>query len=283
MNRQAEESIKRVIENIYRNIGERITIDDMARTASFSKYHFTRVFKNATGISPGRFLSAVRLEQAKKLLLTTSLSVTEITYIVGYNSAGTFSARFKSSVGLSPTAYRDTGGFAPDIPDDLRRSGRRTAVIRGEVLPAGADPEAGPVFIGVFPDTLPQGTPAKCAVLRRPGPFELENVPQGRWYLLAQCVQPGDEARMDGRPPTVAALGPIEIRSGEMAKPMTLRLRSMQVMDPPVLIALLDARRTALRLLGRSDAHDGPEWPAPVRSAIRRGAYGDGRHWPETG
>src|ERR1700754_344703 len=105
-----ENAVERVIRAMHDNLGDVITIDDMARTAMFSKFHFTRLFQRATGIPPGRFLSAVRMEEAKKLLLTTSLSVTEITYRVGYNSVGTFSSRFKSSVGLSPTAYRELGG-----------------------------------------------------------------------------------------------------------------------------------------------------------------------------
>jgi AraC family transcriptional regulator len=81
---QTEQNIQRVIDSIYENISERITIDDMARTAMFSKFHFTRLFQRMTGVSPGRFLSAVRLQEAKKLLLYTGLSVTEISHRVGY-------------------------------------------------------------------------------------------------------------------------------------------------------------------------------------------------------
>ncbi|GAA2076759.1 helix-turn-helix domain-containing protein [Actinomadura alba] len=243
---RTEQSIQRVIESIHQNIGESITIDDMARTAMFSKFHFTRLFQRATGISPGRFLSAVRMEEAKKLLLTTSLSVTEITYRVGYNSVGTFSSRFKSSVGLSPTAYRELGGFTPVIPDEPRRHGRRTAIVQGRFVTPDAEETAGPVFAGLFLDTIPQGTPVKCTVLDRPGPFRLENVPEGRWYLLAQCVRPGGEETPDDLPPTVAVHGPMEIRPGTITKSLELRLRPMQVLDPPVLMALTNARRTAL-------------------------------------
>lgn len=256
MDSRVEESIRRVIDHIHQNIGEPITIDDMARTAMFSKFHFTRIFQQAAGISPGRFLSAARIAAAKELLLSTSMSVTEITYRVGYNSVGTFSTRFKNSVGLSPTAYRELSGCTPRISEQDPRYGRPSALLRGHFLPAACAPgdpapEEGTVFVGLFPDTIPQGIPVRCTILHCPGPFQLENIPEGRWYLLAQCVRPGSEDILDDRPPTVAMHGPIEIRPGTINRPLELRLRPMQLLDPPVLIALLDARQTALDSVAR--------------------------------
>src|SRR5918992_4039442 len=134
MSKHAEQSVQRVIESIYRNIGEPITIDDMARTAMFSKFHFARIFQRTTGVSPGRFLSAVRLQEAKKLLLSTSLSVADISHQVGYSSVGTFSSRFKRSVGLSPTVYRELGGPTPPNHPPNPRLGARPPRLRGKIL-----------------------------------------------------------------------------------------------------------------------------------------------------
>jgi AraC family transcriptional regulator len=249
MDSHAERSIQRAIDHVYQNVGEQITIDDMARTAMFSKFHFTRLFQRATGVSPGRFLSAVRLQQAKKLLLSTSLSVAEISNQVGYSSVGTFSSRFKSSVGLSPTAYRELRGLTPWIAIDNRRRGARTAIIEGSVIPPSESYEQRPVFLGLFPDTIPQGSPARCTVLERPGPFRFENAPEGDWYLLAQSVMPGEEDIIGDEPPIVAAHGPITVRPGLITRPQEVQLRQMRVVDPPVLLALLDARRVALNKL----------------------------------
>src|ERR1043165_8139811 len=83
------------------NLGDSLAIDDLARSAMFSKFHFSRVFQRVTGVSPGRFLSAMRLEEAKRLLVSTSFTVADISHRVGYNSVGTFSSRFRSSVGVS--------------------------------------------------------------------------------------------------------------------------------------------------------------------------------------
>ncbi|WP_405088964.1 helix-turn-helix domain-containing protein [Microbispora sp. NBC_01389] len=105
-----EQSIERVIVAMQENLGERITIDDMAKIALFSKFHFCRAFRVYTGMSPARFLSALRLQEAKHLLVSTSLSVAEISNQVGYTSVGTFTTRFSSSVGVTPGAFRAQGG-----------------------------------------------------------------------------------------------------------------------------------------------------------------------------
>src|SRR5688572_1243423 len=103
------------------NLGEPLTVDDLARSAMFSKFHFTRIFQRVTGVSPGRFLSGLRLQRAKELLVSTSLSVADISVLVGYNSVGTFSSRFTRSVGMPPSRYRRRAGLASHLgsgPDD---------------------------------------------------------------------------------------------------------------------------------------------------------------------
>ncbi len=246
MDREVVQAIDRVIHEIHRNLGERITIDDMARIAMFSKFHFTRLFQRVTGIPPARFLYAVRLQEAKRLLLSTSLTVTEISTMIGYSSLGTFSTRFKSCVGLSPTAYRELRGFTPQIPtDDGRRTRGHTVTIRGRVrLQSSAVHD--PVFLGVFPEPIAQGSPIRCAFLRRPGPFVLDRVPQGTWYLLAQAVRAESETGLDDGAPNIGVHGPLSVRPGSVHTAIDLRLRPSRPLDPPVLLALLDVRQKAL-------------------------------------
>src|SRR5262245_51420880 len=102
----AEVAVRRVIKAMLENLDDDLTIDDMARIAMFSKFHFSRMFQRVTGVSPGRFLSALRLQRAKQLLLSTSFNIADISHRVGYTSVGTFSSRFTRSVGISPIAYR---------------------------------------------------------------------------------------------------------------------------------------------------------------------------------
>lgn len=244
-----ERAVIRVIEVMRQNLSEQLTIDDMARAAMFSKFHFSRVFQRVTGVSPGRFLSALRLQEAKRLLLSTSLSVADITYQVGYNSVGTFSTRFKESVGLSPTEFRRLGGHASVIPMDQRRRGPRLAAIKGEVV-SPPDGDVGHVFVGLFPDWIPQGYPVRCTVLDSPGPFELPDIPPGTWHLLAHAVAPGEEHVVgfdpDRQSLVVGAHGPIAVRAEPGLKRVDLQLRPMRILDPPILLALLHVRAMAL-------------------------------------
>jgi AraC family transcriptional regulator len=106
MDTASEAAVRRAINAMRENLSDPLNIDDMARVAMFSKFHFTRVFQRVTGISPGRFLSAVRLQEAKRLLISTKLNVADISLRVGYASVGTFSTRFTKSVGVPPTTYR---------------------------------------------------------------------------------------------------------------------------------------------------------------------------------
>ena len=94
MEESTKQAVDRAISTMRENLGEQLTVDDMARAAMFSKFHFTRIFQRVTGVSPGRFLSALRLQRAKQLLVSTSLNVADISLRVGYNSVGTFSSRF---------------------------------------------------------------------------------------------------------------------------------------------------------------------------------------------
>lgn len=246
-----EKAVRRVIETMREHLGDELTIDDMARTAMFSKFHFSRVFRQVTGISPGRFLSALRLQEAKRLLLSTSLSVADISIQVGYSSVGTFSSRFKSCVGLAPTTYRQHGGFAPLIltSDQASEEEPRLATVQGKVWapPAG---QCGLIFVGLFPTCIPQGPPVRCAVLRRPGPYILQDVPQGTWHLLAHSVAPGSEKVVGGpgrnQSLYVGGYGPLTLRRDIVMKPVDVQLRPMGTLDPPVLLALLDVRMVAL-------------------------------------
>jgi AraC-like DNA-binding protein len=230
---------------MHRNLGERLTIDDMARSAMFSKFHFSRVFQRVTGVSPGRFLSAMRLEEAKRLLLVTSFTVADISHRVGYNSVGTFSSRFRSSVGVSPTTYRQLGGNTSTIPtEDLlapsrteqRPAGRAAASLRGRVIaPSGQD--LAMVFVGLFPSRILQGPAVRAAVLSRPGTYVLPTVPQGTWYLMAHAIA----ARGVETTPFVGSYGPVVIEPEVTARIADVHLRPMRALDPPVLMAMPDA------------------------------------------
>jgi AraC-like DNA-binding protein len=226
-------AVERAIVTMEEKLGEPLTIDDIARSASFSKFHFTRLFQQATGVSPGRFLSALRLAEAKRLLLSTSITVTDISHRVGYNSVGTFSSRFSTTVGISPAAYRREGcGSTPLSTSPDQHTGSRGTILRGTVhVPPGGVP--GPVFVGLFPSRITEGRPARHVVLDAPGPYVLDDVPDGTWHLVAHCEDDTGH---------IAHHGPVTTRAEVTATLVDLRLRPVRMFDPPMLLAL-PARR----------------------------------------
>lgn len=233
MDEVIKDAVARVIRAMSENLGDRITIDDMARTAMFSKFHFSRIFQRVTGISPGRFLSALRLQEAKRLLVATPMTVADISHMVGYNSIGTFSSRFRSSVGMSPTEYRQVGGFPAPLPE-IPPATASGVTVHGHVW---GPPARQPVrtVIGVFADRIAQGCPVRHTTIDGVGPFAVDGVPDGTWYLLAHSADLTEQPE-----PYVAALGPIDVHDDVPVQAIDLWLRPRSLFDPPVLLAQLD-------------------------------------------
>ena len=93
-------------EFIHLNYNKKISIDDMAKNACMSKYHFSRLFKESTGESPYKYLCMYRIEKAKELLIKTSLSINEIALRTGFEDTSSFIYLFKKHVFVSPLQFR---------------------------------------------------------------------------------------------------------------------------------------------------------------------------------
>lgn len=257
----AAKAVRRSIEYMYERFREPISVDSIAQSAAYSRFHFTRIFRQFTGISPGRFLSAIRLQESKRLLLTTDLSVLNISIQVGYNSLGTFSSRFSSIVGLSPRMFRRRNGYAPAaVMDTPSADGAYSDVherLRATLRIDPAERLPGPVFVGLFPQRIPQGLPSSCMVLDNAGTFALRSVRSGTWNLLAYSW--GEDLRdhksvwnHDSRGSYIGFYGPLPTSAHELSAPVSVRMRKRTVFDPPVLMALPDIRERRL-------PHDGQE------------------------
>lgn len=93
---------------INEHLGDDLTVKDLARKASFSEYHFIRIFHEKVGMTPRRYVIRVRIDHAKYLLKTTGQSIKEIGCTVGYKSAGMFCSAFKKYQGVTPSEYRNS-------------------------------------------------------------------------------------------------------------------------------------------------------------------------------
>src|SRR5689334_3944394 len=99
-----------------RAYAEPLDLDSLAAEAGYSRFHFARSFRRAFGETPRAYLTRRRIERAKDLLRSANLTITEICFLVGFESVGSFSSRFRDLVGMSPTDYRNAAAGAPPIP-----------------------------------------------------------------------------------------------------------------------------------------------------------------------
>lgn len=86
--------------------GEEIALADVAKAVNTSSFYFCKMFRKVTGINFTDYLSRLRIERAKNLLLNPNLRISEIAYDVGFQSLTHFNRVFKKIVGQSPTDYR---------------------------------------------------------------------------------------------------------------------------------------------------------------------------------
>jgi len=93
---------KRFIDNSYAN---ELTLNEIARAACMSKFHFVRLFKKYYGKTPYQYLTEVRMAKAKELL-TAGHTVSETCYLLGFSSLSSFSILFKKMAGVAAIDYR---------------------------------------------------------------------------------------------------------------------------------------------------------------------------------
>lgn len=84
-----------------------LDLSEIAQQAGFSRFHFIRLFRKVYNKTPHQYLIQKRIEQARYLLVSSELSITEICFAVGFQSLGSFSTLFDKYTGDSPSIYRN--------------------------------------------------------------------------------------------------------------------------------------------------------------------------------
>jgi AraC-like DNA-binding protein len=98
--------IIRAKEYIHEHQTEELSLGQVAKAVNTSTFYFCKMFKKVTGINFTDYLSRVRIEKSKNLLLNPNLRVSEIAFEVGFQSLTHFNRVFKKILGQSPTEYR---------------------------------------------------------------------------------------------------------------------------------------------------------------------------------
>ena len=240
------QTVERVIQSMRAHLSEPLSLEEMAEIAYLSPFHFNRIFRSITDIPPGEFLASLRLGAAKQLLLTTTMSATDVCFELGYTSLGTFTTRFKQLVGFSPLQLRqmaDELASAPIQPllvahSEMRRLGTtRIGGVRGSIT--APDSFSGLIFAGLFPRFISQNGPVACTTVSAPGAFQIGPVPDGRYHLLAAALPWSQNALTYLLPERGMLVGVSEqsvvVCDGQASAPVELVLRPPCLTDPPIL------------------------------------------------
>jgi len=102
-----QNDVATILEHIRNNYSKKISLDDLSKKVGLSKYHMCRSFKKSTGMTISRYILCIRITEAKKLLLTTDKSITEIAFLSGFETYTYFSACFKKNECVSPREFRN--------------------------------------------------------------------------------------------------------------------------------------------------------------------------------
>ena len=242
-------AVERVITTARERLCEPISLHDMSRVAYLSSFHFNRVFHQITGLPPAKFISAMRLDEAKRLLVNSHLSITDICFEVGYNSLSTFTRRFTQRVGLGPREFRYLAErITPASVESLcahyaELTGRATLHASVEGFVESPAPGSGLIFVGLFHAHIPQSRPAGGALLTSPGAFRIGPVPDGTYHLLAAALPRFGDTLGYLVPDSANLLvgsvnGPVIVRQGRATGPFNIALRPMVLTDPPLLVSL---------------------------------------------
>lgn len=99
-----------IITYINEHFREDISVDDLAKKAGLSQYHFIRTFKKETGFTPHEYIINIRITTAKYLLKNSGMSVKDICFDSGFSSESVFCSAFKRHQGMTPVQYRGLEG-----------------------------------------------------------------------------------------------------------------------------------------------------------------------------
>ncbi|CAN7406431.1 AraC family transcriptional regulator [Paenibacillus sp. LjRoot153] len=99
--------IHKIMEIMHESYSQNLVVSDLARKCNLSLFRFIHKFKAVTGTTPGKYVTSIRVNEAKKMLAETSLNVKEVASIVGYENPLYFSRVFCQAVGIPPSRYKE--------------------------------------------------------------------------------------------------------------------------------------------------------------------------------
>jgi AraC family transcriptional regulator len=157
--------INRVIDHIRGNLDRPVKLEELAKVACFSEFHFHRIFGAVAGETVNGFTNRLRLEKAARLLRYSDRSLTDIALVCGFSSSATFSRAFRSGYETSPSQFRKSG--------EIKKSKIRKEIYTAQeyLLPMSAEEKR-----AAFPVRLIDVPERQVAYIRVVNAFEMERV-----------------------------------------------------------------------------------------------------------
>lgn len=218
-----------------------ITVRDLADEAGYSPFHFTRLFARSVRMSPGQYLTALRIDAAKRLLLHRSEPVIDIATAVGFDSLSSFTRRFRETVGIPPARMRRLADEVADSPLRPFRLGEdpdRPVRVRLHVPDAVRPAPHVRIWAGWFAHPAPFGLPRGGVLLDEASEVDLPLCPGHPWLLanvLPATAEPDEQ---------IAPAAPIvAVHPAPITGPCTITLHfSPSNSTVPILTALPSLR-----------------------------------------
>jgi len=239
-------AVERVILDMRERLEKPLSLDEMAEIAHLSRYHFNRVFRRVTGISPRKFLATLRLEHAKRLLLTTTLTITEVCFETGYSSLGTFTSHFTTFVGVTPSQWRRLPAAMEQSSEVLTslvgmmqmRAHAPSPVLTGCI--EAPDAFHGLIFVGLFDTNIPESRPCDGDLLLTAGKYSIAQIRDGSYFVLAVAIEQPQDLMNFFIPDTMlrGRSEALTITNGCVTGSADISLWAPRLIDPPILIAL---------------------------------------------
>jgi len=171
--------VNRAVDYVMRNLDQPLRLEEVAKAACFSSYHFHRIFRALMGETLASFVKRVRLERSVYLLShRNGASLTDIALACGFSSSSDFSRSFRGQYRVAPSRF--------DV-ESFRRSGRKALEVAStppgerqklKRVPAGKNPDR-------FAVTLRKLPARRVAYIRVHRPYEGDNAVQAVKRLLA--------------------------------------------------------------------------------------------------
>lgn len=174
-------------------IDEDMSLEDMAKHFGYSKYHFSRKFKQETGYTYKQYIEALKIEQSIAAILAGDRNITGVFIDSQHESSGTFSNTFKKLTGLSPSLYKKSITLLCNtLIHAIKTKGeiiyRQTRVTKGGRISVTLNyPECHPErvsFVGLFENGIPNRAPVVGVALYKRTHCVLDLIPEGNYYLL---------------------------------------------------------------------------------------------------